>query len=130
MKILVDECLPGYLKSLFPASSAETVQEAGWSSLKNGPLLKLAEDTFDVFLPADQNLRYQQNLKGRKIAVILFPSNRLPVVKEYEEKLRQALAQIRPGAFVELKTVQSSSNEDADTSSEAAPDAASSAHQS
>jgi predicted nuclease of predicted toxin-antitoxin system len=129
MKILVDECLPGYLTSLFPASSAVTVQEAGWSSLKNGPLLKLAEDTFDVFLTADQNLRYQQNLKGRKIAVILFPSNRLPVVKEYEEKLRQALSQIKPGAFVELKTFQDSLNRASDATSEPAPDAAPSAHQ-
>ena len=128
MKILVDECLPSYLKSLFPASSAETVQEAGWSSLKNGPLLKLAEDTFDVFLTADQNLRYQQNLKGRKIAVILFPSNRLPVVKEYEKLLRQALSQIKPGAFVELKTLQDSSNK-ASATSEPAPNADSSAHQ-
>jgi hypothetical protein len=72
--------------------------------------LKLAEETFDVFLTADQNLRYQQNLKGRKIAIILFPSNRLPVVKEYEEKLKQALSQIKPGAFVELKPLQDSSS--------------------
>ena len=128
MKILVDECLPGYFKSLFPASSAETVQEAGWSSLKNGPLLKLAEDTFDVFLTADQNLQYQQNLKGRKIAVILFPSNRLPVVKEYEERLKQALSQIRPGVFIELKTLQDSSNKASDATLEPAPGADSSAH--
>ena len=129
MKILVDECLPSYLKTLFPASSAATVQDAGWSSLKNGPLLKLAEDAFDVFLTADQNLRYQQNLKGRKIAVILFPSNRLPIVKEYEEKLRQALSQIQPGAFVELKTLQDSSNKISDATSESVPGADSSGHQ-
>ena len=104
MKILVDECLPSYLKSLFPDYSAETVQGAGWAALKNGPLLKLAEGAFDVFLTSDQNLRYQQNLKGRKIAIILFPSNRLAVVQEYEAKLRQALSKIQPGDFVELKS--------------------------
>lgn len=118
MKVLIDECLPGYLKSLLPASSTETVQDAGWSSLKNGPLLKLAEGAFDVFLTADQNLRYQQNLKGRKIAIIVFPSNRLPVVKEYEDRLKQALSQIKPGDFVELKTLQYPSNKPSETTSQ------------
>lgn len=118
MKVLIDECLPSCLKSLLPAFSIETVQEAGWSSVKNGPLLKLAEDAFDVFLTADQNLRYQQNLKGRKIAIIVFPSNRLPVVKEYEQRLRRVLLQIKPGDFVELQTLNDTSNKPSEAMSQ------------
>jgi hypothetical protein len=115
MKVLIDECLPRHLKSVLSAFSTKTVQDAGWSSLKNGPLLKLAEDTFDVFLTADQNLRYQQNLKGRKIAIILFPSNRLPIVQAYEQRLRQVIMQIKPGDFVDLKTLQDTSTKSSDT---------------
>ena len=55
MKILIDECLPEYLKSVLQEHSAQTVQEAGWSGTKNGPLLELAGDSFDVFLTGDQN---------------------------------------------------------------------------
>ena len=102
MKILVDECLPGYLKSLFPASSAETVQEAGWSSLKNGPLLKLAEDTFDVFLTADQNLRYQQNLAGRRISILQLSTNKWRDIRAAAPLLQSAIATLQPG---ELRTL-------------------------
>ena len=62
MNVLIDECLPRYLKGVLGGMSSRTVQEAGWSSVKNGPLLNLAEETFDVFLTADQNMQYQQNL--------------------------------------------------------------------
>ena len=55
-------------------------------------------------------MKVLQNLRGRKIAIILFPSNRLPTVQEYEEKLRQALTQIKPGDFVDLTTRQDTSS--------------------
>ena len=102
MRILIDECLPKYLKSALHEHSARTVQECGLTSCKNGRLLQHAESSFDVFLTADQNLSYQQNLKGRKIAIILFPSNRLPVVKECEANLLSVLERISLGEFVRL----------------------------
>lgn len=102
MNILIDECLPRYLKKVLSEFSNQTVQEAGWSSVKNGPLLKLAEQSFDVFLTADQNLQYQKNLKNREIAVIVFPSNRLGVVKQYEGKLQEVLAGTKAGDCIEL----------------------------
>ncbi len=100
MNILIDECLPAYLKTVLTEVSTQTVQEAGWSAVKNGPLLTLAEESFDVFLTADQNLQYQQNLKGRDIAIIVLPSNRLPAVKVHEAQLKQVLASIKRGAYV------------------------------
>lgn len=74
----------------------------GWAGLKNGELLALAEQQFDVFVTADQNLRYQQNLAGRQLAVIVLPSNRVPVVAALLPALAQVLKTIQPGAFVEI----------------------------
>ncbi len=65
MKILIDESLPRYLKRMLAEHDAQTVQDMGWAGIKNGKLLNLAESEFDVFLTADKNIRYQQNLKGQ-----------------------------------------------------------------
>jgi len=56
-----------------------TVSEAGWAGKRNGELLKLAEDSYDVFLTLDKGIKYQQNLSGRGIAIVVVqaPSNRL-----------------------------------------------------
>jgi len=81
MKVLIDECTPRALK-LYLAQHGHkcaTVQEAGWSGKVNGDLLALAETTFDVLVTIDTNLQYQQNLSGRKIAIVILlaRSNRL-----------------------------------------------------
>lgn len=75
MKILLDECLPRKLRLLLVGHEAVTVTQAGWSGIKNGKLLALAQEGFDVFLTIDQNLVAQQNLPKFKIAVIVLESN-------------------------------------------------------
>ena len=102
MKILIDESLPRYLKRVLADHDAKTVQEMGWAGVKNGELLKLAEDDFEVFLTADKNIRYQQNLKDCKLVIIEFPSNKLSVVKRLESDLKTTLEQITTGAYVAL----------------------------
>jgi len=81
MKVLIDECAPRALKYTLAVHGHEclTVQEAGWSGKENGELLALAEAEFDVLVTVDTNLRYQQNLAGRKIAIVILraQSNRL-----------------------------------------------------
>ena len=74
MKVLLDECAPRALKSFLSAHGYEsrTVQDAGWSGRTNGELLRLAENDFDVLITVDANLRYQQNLAGRQIAILSF----------------------------------------------------------
>jgi uncharacterized repeat protein (TIGR03803 family) len=67
------------LKRVLTGHAVQTVQEAGWAGIKNGELLALAETNFDVFLTADQNLRYQQNLQGRTVAIVELPTNTLSV---------------------------------------------------
>lgn len=102
MKILIDESLPRYLKRMLKEYEVFTVQEIGWGGLKNGALLARAEGQFDVFLTADKNLRYQQNFKGRQLAVIIFPTNKLSVIKQLDAALKAALSGIMVGGFNEL----------------------------
>jgi predicted nuclease of predicted toxin-antitoxin system len=77
MRVLLDECTPKALKKALAAYGHEcrTVQESGWAGKKNGELLTLAESFFDVLLTVDTNLRYQQNLQGRKIAIVVLQSS-------------------------------------------------------
>ena len=71
MRILLDESLPKDLAPLITGHEVTTVRAAGWSSIKNEKLLALAATRFDVFLTADRNLEYQQNLSTLPIAVIV-----------------------------------------------------------
>lgn len=101
MKILIDECAPKALKTFLSKQGHEcrTVQEAGWSGQQNGELLNLAETAFEVLVTLDTNLRYQQNLAGRKIAIIVLqsPSNRLEHLTQLFPDCVSALNRIRPG---------------------------------
>ena len=80
MKILLDESVPRLLKLRLPQLNISTVQEMGWTGVQNGELLRRAEEHFDVLITADRNLRYQQNLSGRKLAILVLPSNQVPLV--------------------------------------------------
>lgn len=73
MKVLLDECAPKALKKFLAdhGHQCRTVQEAGWAGKRNGELLALAEATIDVLVTVDTNLRYQQNLAGLKIAIVV-----------------------------------------------------------
>lgn len=79
MRILLDESLPRELKAELPGHDVRTVQETGWSGLSNGELLPRAAGSFDVFVTADQNLQYQQNLSALPVAVVVLVarSNRM-----------------------------------------------------
>lgn len=102
MRILIDESLPRALKKHLIGNSVSTVQELGWSSIKNGELLKRANANFDVLLTADQNMRYQQNLKGFDVSIIIFPSNRLETVLGLVTRLKQELQVLGRDQVLEL----------------------------
>lgn len=78
------------------------MQEAGWAGKKNGELLSVAETAFDALVTVDTNLRYQQNLVGRNIAIVVLqsPSNRLDHLRQYFPTCVQALERIKPGQVV------------------------------
>ncbi|MEZ5615223.1 MAG: hypothetical protein R3E35_08415 [Rhodocyclaceae bacterium] len=102
MRILIDGCLPKQLKVwLAGTHEAVTVQEAGWANVKNGKLLRLANDAgFDVFITADKNMYYQQNFAGLRISAVVIPSNRKLLVQRSVPALLQSLARAQPGEKV------------------------------
>jgi predicted nuclease of predicted toxin-antitoxin system len=101
MKVLIDECAPRALKLALAANGYEclTVQEAGWSGKVNGELLDLAETEFDALVTLDTNLNYQQNLSGRKIAIVVLRarSNRLSHLSPLFPSCVNALKSTSPG---------------------------------
>lgn len=99
MKILLDECTPRVVKKRLPHLDIQTVQEIGRAGIKNGKLLDLAEGQFDILISTDQNLPHQQNLTGKQLAVIILPSNQVPVVAQLIPALEQALSFVQPGTF-------------------------------
>jgi predicted nuclease of predicted toxin-antitoxin system len=103
LKILFDEGVPRQLRRSMAERQITLVEEAGWKGIKNGRLLQLAEENnFDVLVTADQQLKHQQNLKGRKIAIIVLPYNRRKWMPLLVPKLVAALDKIQPGNYVEL----------------------------
>jgi hypothetical protein len=100
MKVLLDECIPRKLKFALPEYDCKTVPEAGFAGQKNGRLLSLAEDAgFELFLTMDKGIEYQQNLAGRRIAILVVRarSNRLADLLSNVEACRAIMSSIRPG---------------------------------
>jgi hypothetical protein len=93
MNILLDECVPKRLKKYLVGHAVKTVVEMGWNGIKNGNLLKLAEPYFEVFITVDQNLRYQQNLRGFNLAimVLIVPDNKIDSFLPLLDSLNSAL---------------------------------------
>ena len=104
MRILFDQGTPVPLRHALAGHSVETAYERAWSNLSNGDLLTAAEGaSFDVFVTTDQNLRYQQNLAGRRLAILVFPTTRWPVIERHVTEVLAAVGSIQPGEFRELR---------------------------
>ena len=72
MRVLIDECIDERLQNAFPTHECYTVRFAGFAGLKNGELLKAAESgQYDVMVTVDQGLEYEENLAGRRFAIIV-----------------------------------------------------------
>jgi predicted nuclease of predicted toxin-antitoxin system len=102
MKIILDENLPKPLKQVFTGHFVTTVQEEGLSGMSNGILLACLEGTFDVFITADKNLRYQQNLSGRRLSIVELPTNRLPLLQPMSSRIAAAIESITPGSYIQI----------------------------
>jgi predicted nuclease of predicted toxin-antitoxin system len=103
MKILFDQGTPAPLRRALPDDQVMTVYEQGWSTLKNGHLLAVAEQAgFDVFVTTDQNLKYQQTLTGRRLAIVVLSSTSWPRIRAQSEVIRQAIARLAPGDYHEF----------------------------
>ena len=74
----------------------------GWATLNNGDLLSAAEKAYDVFITTDKNLRYQQNLADRKLAVLILPTTSWPEIQKHADKIITAVAGLKRGDYLEL----------------------------
>lgn len=102
-RILLDENLPFGLVRLLGAYQARHAIQEGWDGLANGRLLAAAESRgFDGLVTADKNLRYQQNLAGRRIGVLVLSSNYWPLIRNRAEAIGDALQDLKAGDVTEL----------------------------
>jgi predicted nuclease of predicted toxin-antitoxin system len=105
VRILLDESLPRQLAQSFPGHYVSTVVQQQWTGLKNGDLLRRAkEEGFEVFVTADQNLEYQQNLvhSGLGIVVVKAARNRMTELRPLIPSLLDAVLSARPGTAVRV----------------------------
>ena len=102
MRILLDECVPWPMSRLLSNHSCTSVQARGWGGIKNGDLLERAEAEFDLFITSDQNIRYQQNLTGRKISIVVLLTTSWPRIKKHTTEIAQVLDTIPQGGYVEI----------------------------
>src|SRR5713226_2360843 len=97
MKILFDQGTPLPLRGALTAHTISTAYEMGWSDLDNGALPKVAAEEFDALITTDKNLRYQQDLKGRRLAILVLPSTSWPKLQAYLPQIIAAVGQLQPG---------------------------------
>ena len=103
MRLLFDQGTPVPLRNHLPGHTVETAYERGWAGLLNGDLLAQAEaEGFDALVTTDQNLRYQQNLAGRKIAVLVLMTTSWPRIRGDVARVVHALDNVRPGSYEEI----------------------------
>lgn len=100
MRILLDECVPIQIRGAIPAHEVSTAQRMGWGGLSNGDLLDAAEKAgFDLFVVADKNLRYQQNLAGRRLSILELWTNHRPTLERHFDAIRAAAESMKPGEY-------------------------------
>lgn len=103
MRILFDQGTPAPLRHLLVGHDVATAYELGWSILKNGELLAQAEQQgFQILLTTDMNLRYQQNLGARAIAVVVLTTTSWPRIKASANSVVEAVAKATAGTYTEV----------------------------
>ena len=103
MKILFDQGTPAPLRRSLPAHTVTTAYAQGWSDLSNGNLLNAAEQAgYELLITTDQNLRYQQNLAERRIAILVLLSTSWPRIKLQVDTIRAAVDAMPPGGYQEI----------------------------
>jgi hypothetical protein len=102
MRILFDQGTPAPLRHVLTGHYVSTAFELGWAQLANGDLLRSAEESFDAFVTTDRNLRYQQNLGDRRLAILTLPTTSWPTIQRHLAEIVAAVNELSPGDFVEL----------------------------
>lgn len=103
MLVLFDQGTPAPLRHALVEHQVETAYERGWSRLKNGELIGAAETAgFDVFVTTDTQLKYQQNLIGRQMAIVVLRTTSWPRLQRALPDVIAAVAAATPGSYTEV----------------------------
>lgn len=103
MRVLFDQGTPVPLRHALLGHRVSTAYELGWATLKNGDLLRSAEEKgFEVLVTTDTNLKYQQNLAARQIAVVALTTTSWPRIRSVIESVSSAVNSASIGSYVEV----------------------------
>lgn len=103
MRILFDQGTPAPLRRHLRPHPVDTTAERGWSMISNGDLLKCAEeDGYDVFVTTDQSIRYQQNLTGRRIGIVVLMATSWPRAQQRIPEIFAAVNSVVGGGYEEV----------------------------
>ena len=103
MKLLFDQGTPAPLRARLPTHSADTLAEKGWSDKDNGELLDVAErEGYEVLVTTGQSLPYQQNLTGRRIAIVVLLSTDWRAIRPRIREFGRAIAAVGSGEVIEV----------------------------
>jgi len=103
VKVLFDQGTPAPLRKSLLSHEVVTAHEQGWSQLQNGELIAAAEEAgFEVFVTTDKNLKYQQNLTGRRLAIVVLLTTSWPRIKSHIPLVVVAIDQAQKGSYREV----------------------------
>ena len=104
MRVLFDHGTPRSIARFLGGHTVTQAKAQGWDRLSNGKLLQAAEEAgFDVLLTTDKNIRYQQNLKARRIAIVVLGNPQRPAVHRYMDRVVAAVNAATPGSYAEVE---------------------------
>jgi predicted nuclease of predicted toxin-antitoxin system len=104
VRVLFDQGTPAPLRRLLTLHEVTTAHEKDWSQLKNGELLDLAEkEGFAILVTTDANLKYQQNLTSRRIAIVVLTTTSWPRIQRVAAAVVAAVDGAAPGAYLEVE---------------------------
>ncbi len=102
MRVLFDHGAPGGIAGALSGHEVTLAIERGWDRISNGELLNLAKAAgFDVLLTSDKRIRYQQNLTGRRIAIVVLGNSTWRIVRLHLDRIAMVLAEATPGSYAE-----------------------------
>ncbi len=104
MLVLFDQSTPVPIRPFLRGHTVETAWQRGWDKLKNGDLLKAAEEAgFEVLVTPDKNIRYQQNLRNYTIAIIVLGNPQWPVLRRHVDRVVAAVNGAKSGTYCEVE---------------------------
>jgi hypothetical protein len=109
MKILFDNGTPRPIARVLVGHAVTRARQIGWHELENGQLIQMAEEAgYDLLLSTDKNIRYQQNLVGRRIALVVLGNSQWPDVQPHLARIAEVVNAATPGSYTEIEIPYSS----------------------